>query len=154
MNVSSEKKSITLEAAGTMVDAAIQKARELGVSEAVAVVDADGVLKAFGRMDGAILLAVRLAQQKAWSALSFNSPTHELWEMMKDDPPLLASLPHQENMFAGGWRLPYHGRRRDHRRYRCQRRPLCQGPEMRRSRAGRSQLHMTAGIGKSRARRV
>ena len=106
MNVSSEKKSITLEAAGTMVDAAIQKARELGVSEAVAVVDADGVLKAFGRMDGAILLAVRLAQLKAWSALSFNSPTHELWEMMKDDPPLLASLPHQENMFAGGGGFP------------------------------------------------
>ena len=102
----SDGKSITLEAAQTIVDAAVQKSLELGVSQAIAVVDADGILKAFSRMDGVILLAVRLAQQKAWSAVSSNTPTNELWELMKGDPPLLASLPHQRNMFPGGGGYP------------------------------------------------
>jgi uncharacterized protein GlcG (DUF336 family) len=106
MTVSFDKKSITLEAAQKMVDAAIQKARQMGVSVAVAVVDSDGVLKAFGRMDGAILLSVLLAQQKAWSAISFNTPTHQLWEFIKDDPPLLVSLPHQGDMVPAGGGYP------------------------------------------------
>ena len=61
-------------------------------------------MKAFSRTDGAALLAVRIAQQKAWTAISFGLPTQGLWEFIKDDPPLLHSLPHQENMifFGGG----------------------------------------------------
>ena len=61
-------------------------------------------MKAFSRLDGAALLAVRIAQQKAWTAISFGLPTQGLWEFIKDDPPLLHSLPHQENMifFGGG----------------------------------------------------
>jgi len=70
------------------------------------VVDTDGVLKAFARMDGAILLSVRLAQQKAWTAVSSNVPTHRLWEFIKDDPTLLASLPHQKDMVAAGGGYP------------------------------------------------
>ena len=71
---------------------------------AIAVVDPDGTLKAFSRMDGAALLAVRIAQQKAWTAISFGLPTLGLWEFIKEDPPLLHSLPHQEDMilFGGG----------------------------------------------------
>lgn len=106
MTLSFDQKTITLEAAQKMVDAAIQKAREMGVFVAVAVVGSDGVLKAFSRMDGAILLSARLAQQKAWSAVSFNRPTHRLWEFIKDDPPLLASIPHQEDIVAAGGGYP------------------------------------------------
>ncbi len=100
-----DKKSITLEAAQSMVVAAAQKAQEIGVPMAIAVVDPDGILKAFSRMDGAALLAVRIAQQKAWTAVSFNTPTHGLWEFIKNDPPLLHSLPHQEDLilFGGGY---------------------------------------------------
>ncbi|MCH8744457.1 MAG: heme-binding protein [Chloroflexi bacterium] len=104
MTTSFEKKSITLEAAQKAIDAAAKKAQEIGVPMAVAVCDPDGTLKAFSRMDGAALLAVRIAQQKAWTAISFGLPTQGLWEFIKDDPPLLHSLPHQENMilFGGG----------------------------------------------------
>lgn len=106
-----DKKSITLETARSMVTSAAQKAQEIGVPMAIAVVDPDGVLKAFARMDGAALLAVRVAQQKAWSAISFNVPTHALWDFIKDDPPLLAGLPHQENMivFGGGYPITENG---------------------------------------------
>ena len=106
-----EKRSITLDAARTAVASAEEKAREIGVPMAIAVVDSDGTLKTFSRMDGAALLAVRVAQQKAWSAVSFNAPTHGLWEFIKDDPPLLHSLPHQDNMilFGGGYPIQVGG---------------------------------------------
>ena len=111
MPTSFDKKSITLESARNMVTAAAGKAQEIGVPMAIAVVDPDGTLKAFARMDGAALLAVRVAQQKAWTAISFNAPTHGLWEFIKDDPPLLASLPHQEDMilFGGGYPITVEG---------------------------------------------
>lgn len=111
MTTSFDKKSITLEAARNMVTATAQKASEIGVPMAIAVVDPDGVLKAFARMDGAGLLAVCVAQQKAWTAISFNAPTHGLWEFIKDDPPLVASLPHQEDMilFGGGYPITVGG---------------------------------------------
>ena len=104
MPTSFEKSSITLEAAQQAVAAAAAKAVEIGVPMAIAVVDPDGTLKAFSRMDGAALLAVRVAQQKAWTAISFGVPTLGLWEFIKEDPPLLHSLPHQEDMilFGGG----------------------------------------------------
>ena len=104
MPTSFEKSSITLEAAQQAVAAAATKAEEIGVPMAIAVVDPDGTLKAFSRMDGAALLAVRVAQQKAWTAISFGVPTLGLWEFIKEDPPLLHSLPHQEDMilFGGG----------------------------------------------------
>ncbi len=104
MPTSFDKSSITLEAAHQAVAAAAAKAEEIGVPMAIAVVDPDGTLKAFSRMDGAALLAVRVAQQKAWTAISFGVPTLGLWEFIKEDPPLLHSLPHQEDMilFGGG----------------------------------------------------
>jgi uncharacterized protein GlcG (DUF336 family) len=105
MTTSFDKKSITLEAAQTMLAAAAEKAQEIGVPMAIAVVDPDGTLKAFSRMDGAALLAVRIAQQKAWTAVSFSTPTHGLWEFIRNDPPLLHSLPHQQDLilFGGGY---------------------------------------------------
>jgi len=54
-----KKHSISYELAQKMVDAAVAKARELGVSENVAILDDGGNLKAFGRMDGAPILPLR-----------------------------------------------------------------------------------------------
>src|SRR5688572_2189920 len=53
--------SITLEAAQALIEAAEVKAREIGVPMVIVVVDESGILKAFGRMDGAILLSVGIA---------------------------------------------------------------------------------------------
>ncbi len=48
-----KKHSISSELAQKMVDRAVARARELGVSENVAILDDGGNLKAFSRMDGA-----------------------------------------------------------------------------------------------------
>src|ERR1700685_2034015 len=64
-----KKHSISSELAQKMVDAAVAKARELGVSENVAILDDGGNLKAFSRMDGASMPTIEIAQKKAYTAL-------------------------------------------------------------------------------------
>lgn len=59
---------LTLETSMKMLDAAINKAKELGVLGAVAVVDSGGNLKAFCRMDGSLLGTVDGAMRKAHTA--------------------------------------------------------------------------------------
>jgi hypothetical protein len=56
------KHSISFELAQTMVSAAVAKAREIGVSENVVILDDGGNLKAFGRMDGAPLPTIEMAR--------------------------------------------------------------------------------------------
>ena len=60
-----KKHSISFELAQKMVDQAVAKARQLGVAENVAILDEGGNLKAFGRMDGAPVLSIEIAQNKA-----------------------------------------------------------------------------------------
>ncbi len=100
-----EKFSITAELAQTMVNAAAAKAEEIGVPMVIAVVDDSGILKAFLRMDGAKLLSVDIAQNKAWTAASFGIPTDQWHEFIKDDAPLRAGIPHTPRLvvFGGGY---------------------------------------------------
>jgi uncharacterized protein GlcG (DUF336 family) len=96
--------SITIAAAQRMVNAAVEFAANSGRNMVVAVVDASGVLKAFARMDGAPLLSVDIAQNKAYSAASFGMPTDQWYEFIKDDPPLLHGIVHTPRLtvFGGG----------------------------------------------------
>jgi uncharacterized protein GlcG (DUF336 family) len=52
-----------------MVDEAMAKARKIGVTENVAILVDSGNLKAFSRMDGAPILSIEIAQNKAYTAL-------------------------------------------------------------------------------------
>src|SRR4030088_2954025 len=60
-----KKHSISYELAQKMVDEAVAKARELGVTENVAILDDGGNLKAFSRMDGAPIPTIEIALNKA-----------------------------------------------------------------------------------------
>ena len=57
-----KKYTISSELAQKMVNEAMAKARELRVTENVAILDDGGNLKAFGRMDGAPILCIEIAQ--------------------------------------------------------------------------------------------
>src|SRR6202049_42009 len=74
-----KKHSISSELAQKMVDEAVAKAREIGVSENVAILDDGGNLKAFRRMDGAPILSIEIAQNKAYTAL-FGVPTQDFFD--------------------------------------------------------------------------
>jgi uncharacterized protein GlcG (DUF336 family) len=85
-----QKASITSELAQRLIAAAEDKATEIGVPMVIAVCDESGVLKAFSRMDGAALLSVQIAQDKAYTATGFGMPTDGWHDFIKDDPPLAA----------------------------------------------------------------
>ena len=83
-----DRSSVSTELAHSMIDAAERKAAEMGHPFVIAVVDDSGVLKAFSRMDGAALLSVQIAQDKAYTAAGFGLSTDGWHEFVKDDPPL------------------------------------------------------------------
>jgi uncharacterized protein GlcG (DUF336 family) len=107
-----QKQSVSTDLARRMIVAAEEKARELGVPMNIAVVDESGVLKAFSRMDGAALLSVQIAQDKAYTAVGFGMPTHGWHDFIKDDPPLAAGAPAGIDrlvIFGGGYPITVDG---------------------------------------------
>lgn len=66
---------LSLEDARRLVDGAAAKAREIDVAMCIAVCDESGHLIAFERMDGAKILSVTLAQNKALTAAMARKPT-------------------------------------------------------------------------------
>ncbi len=79
----SQAAGLTLAAARATVAAALATARAIGIPMSVAVVDSGGQLVAFERMDGADLVTVTLAQDKAWTALMNRMPTGDLGPMVQ-----------------------------------------------------------------------
>jgi uncharacterized protein GlcG (DUF336 family) len=74
----SQAAGLTLAAARRAIAAVERVAAEMRVAMSVAVVDAGDQLVAFARMDGADLVGVRLAQDKAYTALVNRMPTRDL----------------------------------------------------------------------------
>jgi uncharacterized protein GlcG (DUF336 family) len=100
-----KKHSISYELAQKMVDEAVTKARELGVTENVVILDDGGNLKAFGRMDGAPILSIEMAQNKAYTAL-FGFSTQDFFNSIKGDPSLLVGIPTLSRVAAWGGGFP------------------------------------------------
>jgi glc operon protein GlcG len=69
--------SLKLAAEGAMklLQAAMQKAKEIGVPECISIVDSGGHLLAFGRMDGAFVQSIDSSLMKAMTAASYGEPT-------------------------------------------------------------------------------
>jgi uncharacterized protein GlcG (DUF336 family) len=101
-----ERSSVTAELARAMIDAAERKAAEMGHPFVIAVVDESGILKAFSRMDGAALLSVQIAQDKAYTAVGFGLSTDGWHDFVKNDPPLaMGAAPGIDRLvvFGGGY---------------------------------------------------
>jgi uncharacterized protein GlcG (DUF336 family) len=80
--------SITLEEAQRVVQAALDKAQELGQPMNVAVMDNGRELKAFSRMEDAWLGSISIAIDKAFTSASFLMPTQDLASMTQPGEPL------------------------------------------------------------------
>ncbi len=106
-----QRQTLTAEAAKKLVAAAEKKAEELKKPMVITVCDESGNLKEFTRMDNAPLLSVQIAQDKAYTAISFGIATHEWYEFIKDDPPLLAGIVHTPRLvvFGGGYPVSIDG---------------------------------------------
>ena len=102
---------ITLTQAHQAVDAALNKANEMGVKMDITVVDVGANLKAFVRMDGAWLGSIDIAQKKARTARWFDMPTGAIGGLSQPGGPLF-NIEHSNNgliTFPGGLPLKNSG---------------------------------------------
>lgn len=73
----STHRSLTLEGARIILEAAKKKAKEIGVDMDIAVVDGGGHLIAFERMDAAKITGIDIAINKAFTSACTRKPTSE-----------------------------------------------------------------------------
>ena len=111
MSTTFPKASISTTGARALVAAAEAKAAAIGVPMCISICDESGNLKAFSRMDGAALLSVQIAHDKAWTSAAFSVPTDGLYEFIKNDPPLVTGLPAVARVivFGGGYPIQVDG---------------------------------------------
>jgi glc operon protein GlcG len=89
----STKKSLTLAAAKEIGSAAEAKARDLGFTNSIAIIDDGGNLIYLVTMDGTQIGSINVAQQKALAALRFKRSTKLFQDMVTGDKPHMAFLP-------------------------------------------------------------
>lgn len=73
--------------AQAIIEHAEAKAREMGLSAIIAVLDDGGHLKAFHRMDGAVLGSIDIAIRKARTAVLFQCNSEDVWDYLKPGAP-------------------------------------------------------------------
>jgi uncharacterized protein GlcG (DUF336 family) len=78
---------ITTHEARMLLAAGEARANEIGVPVNIAVLDAGAHLKAFSRMDGAVLGSIDVATSKARTAVLFQIPSEAVWEYCKPGAP-------------------------------------------------------------------
>jgi len=66
---------LTHDGAMRLLNAAIAKAKDMGVPQCISIVDAGGHLLALTRMDGAYALSIETSLMKAMTAASYGQPT-------------------------------------------------------------------------------
>ncbi len=110
--VSFEKRSIAAETALIGLQGAVAKARQLGHAMSICIVDESGVPKASLMMDGATDMTRSIAEDKAYTSACLKAPTHALWDLVKNDPPLLNGLPGTRRaiVFGGGYPILENGK--------------------------------------------
>ena len=72
------KNDLDTQLAQTMLEAAIQKSKDIDAKMNIAIVDAGANLKTFFRMDGAWLGSIDIACKKAKTARQFDMPTGDI----------------------------------------------------------------------------
>src|SRR5215510_15971546 len=78
---------LTSSQASAVIAAAEAKAAAIGASVIIAVVDAGVHLKAFSRMDGAVLGSIDIALKKARTSALFQANSEAVWEYCKPGAP-------------------------------------------------------------------
>lgn len=95
-----------MDAAQVAVQAAVEKAKSLGIKINVAVVDSGGDLSAFLRMPGAFLHSIGIAIDKAYTSASFGFPTSEWQNVFAESPMLSIGIPQRPRTVVFGGGLP------------------------------------------------
>ncbi len=98
-------RTLSLDGARRVLDAALAAAGDMGVAFCIAVTDPSGEPLVTARMDGAPRLSAGIAADKAYSVAGFGGlSTDQWWDIVKDDGPLLHGLTQTPRLtiFGGG----------------------------------------------------
>src|SRR5215469_17602978 len=88
------------------LDAALEAARAIGVPVTVVIVDEGGNPKALRRMDGAPLVSIQTAQNKAYAAAAIGMPTDDFYSAIESDGAAVASFAGRAGLALIGGGLP------------------------------------------------
>ena len=84
--------TLSSEASRLMIDAAVAQARKLSVPITVVAVDESGVTKEMLRMDGAPLVSVQTAINKAYAAAAIGMPPDDFYAAIESDEAAVAEF--------------------------------------------------------------
>ena len=102
---------LTSDIAERMIRASHEKARQLGVEISTAIVDADGRLFAFGRMDNAHWISIDVSQAKAFTGALLRREGPALQEMKPTTLSALSTMQGRALMATGSVTLVRDGNR-------------------------------------------
>jgi uncharacterized protein GlcG (DUF336 family) len=100
------RSTVTYETARRLLEVAVGTAREAGMPATIVVSDVAGEPIAVARTDGAGLLTMKVAADKAWTAANAGAPTEQLHTFVASDPAALASMPAVPRFSLVGGGLP------------------------------------------------
>jgi len=103
--------SISSDAAARAVAAAVAESNKTSVPVTIVIVDESGVLKEIRRMDGAPLVSVQTAINKAYAAAAIGMPTDDFYTAIQADAAAVASFASRPGLalIAGGVPLQIDG---------------------------------------------
>ena len=90
--VTEMRPTLSAQASRLMVDAAVAEADAMSVPVTVVVVDESGVTKEMRRMDGAPLVSVQTAINKAYAAASIGMPPDDFYAAIESDGAAVAEF--------------------------------------------------------------
>jgi glc operon protein GlcG len=100
-------RTLTLSGAQQVLAASLAHAQRIGVEVCLAVSDRSGALLVFARMDGAPVMSGQIAQDKAFTVAAFKGlPTHQWFDLIRDDPPLLHGIVKTDRLIVFGGGVP------------------------------------------------
>ncbi|MFV0459975.1 MAG: GlcG/HbpS family heme-binding protein [Actinomycetales bacterium] len=96
--------NLTLAGARAALDAAIAHATGRGDAVDISVCDRAGHEIVFARMDGAPVLSMSIARDKAYTVAAFGPDTRDWWDMIKDEDALREGIVKTDRLqiFGGG----------------------------------------------------
>ena len=86
--------SLTYEEASRVIQAAHERARQIGIRVTAVVVDAGGLLQSLGRMDGAPPLSAQIAESKAVGAALWHRDGASLAQVNQERPAFFQAVAH------------------------------------------------------------
>lgn len=104
--------TVALERAKQVIEAAEQRAEEMGVAQVITVANSEGNLIAQHRMDGAWLASVNISKNKAYTSAALESPTDAFSETTQPGQSLYGLQTTDESrivIFGGGFPLERDG---------------------------------------------